>query len=156
MNRIEESLQKYIDREISTERLAEELGVNFYVLASALRRGCQLFKPQPDDSLLTDEDELNEITAAIYNWRLNMDGIKGLLWQHQSQIIHAKDKECQERVGQARKAGMKEVVEWMKSQIAFAALFKPRKIKRNDRVITIVDVPIVVEEFQDQLKDWGI
>jgi len=56
-------------------------------------------EPQPDDSrLLTDEDELNEITAAIYNWRLNMDGIKGLLWQHQSQIIHAKDKECQERV----------------------------------------------------------
>lgn len=55
---IEGILQKYSDGKISTERLAEKLGVNYYVLHNALRQGHQLFEQKP-----ADEKELREWVA---------------------------------------------------------------------------------------------
>lgn len=40
---IEQVLQDYADSKISTERLSELLGVNYYILHEALRKGSQLF-----------------------------------------------------------------------------------------------------------------
>jgi len=45
MDKTEEVLQWYADGKVSTERLAELLGVNYYVLHNALRKGVELFEP---------------------------------------------------------------------------------------------------------------
>ena len=82
MTDIEEALEKYDKGEISTERLAEELGVNYFVLHGALRRGCQLFEPQPDEY---------DPQASEFGWFLKHGWIP-------PEEAKAKDKECQERV----------------------------------------------------------
>ena len=60
---IEGALEKYDKGEISTERLAEELGVNYFVLHGALRRGCQLFKPQPDTERIYPCDDCGKMRS---------------------------------------------------------------------------------------------
>ena len=66
----EEALQNYVDGKISTERLAEEMGVNYYVLHNAFRRGSQLFEPKPDSSRL-----LTICFLGIVHWKLNASSI---------------------------------------------------------------------------------
>jgi uncharacterized protein YukE len=83
-NRIEEMLQEYIVGKISTERLAEKLGVNYYVLHSALRQGCQLFEPDSSasmDRLLTYEEE-KEISDKVEHEYKKEKNYLGLNWSY--------------------------------------------------------------------------
>jgi hypothetical protein len=56
MSKIEEALKRYSNGEISVERLAELLDVNFYIVHNALRKGCQPVVPTSMGRLLTDHE----------------------------------------------------------------------------------------------------
>lgn len=103
---IEASLEEYGDGTISTEKLAEKLGVNYHVLHGAFRRGCELFEPKADESRLLIREELD----GHWEWVDEGDGynkiqdwnIRTLIEDQDAKtarlVAAEKDAECQERV----------------------------------------------------------
>jgi hypothetical protein len=85
MSKIEEALKRYSNGEISVERLAELLDVNFYIVHNALRKGCQPVVPTSMGRLLTDH-EIDDIRVQCG------------LSEYEHALVKAQAALCQQRV----------------------------------------------------------